>query len=496
MFTLNKIKSSALVVLAGAIFGGQAVYANPIQCSSLTQTAAGYAGQTCAIGNDLFTFGSTFFQGSFAGNYNNIAVTIVGNGQVGVATGFTFSPTNSTTWNVNNASATSQPPYLTVSADVNILIAAAFVQGTNPLYHFSSAYADLNTTIVDGNDGCNTSCSYDQLTESLTDQNSNSLNPIVITADNGTNQDYSNTSSGWSANGVTLSKDDHLYVRAVSNTSSVTTNSITDLVTYTQAPEPGPFVLTAAGLGLVILMARRKKAMGLLAVAAALVLGSGSAHATPLCTSNPLSTYTAGGYTCTSGNILFSNFSYVINTNTNGGGLANASDANTASQITVTPQPGGFQFVLPGTDTLGIADVNFTLSFEAMAPSTILFFSTSETGGASGTPPGQSAGGSCSPLSACISVTAKAGSTSGASDFALQNYHYPSTSGANSTGLNINAPVFITETVDLSSTTGGQTHVSNLMVTLGTPEPMTMSLVGGALLGLGLLGRRKRLHRG
>ena len=494
MFTLNKMKSSALVFLAGAIFGGQAVYASPIQCSSLTQTAAGYAGQTCAVGNDLFTFGSTFFQGSFAGNYNNIAVTIVGNGQLGVATGFTFSPTNSTTWNVNNSTATSQPPYLTFSADINILIAAAFVPGTNPLYHFSSANADLNTTIVDGSDGCSTSCSYDQLSESLTDQSNNSLNPIVITANSGTNQDYSSTSSGWTATGVTLSKDDHLYVRAVSNTSSVTTNAITDLVTYTQGPEPGPFVLTAAGLGLVILLARRKKAMGLLAVAAALVLASGSAHANTLCASNPLSTYTAGGYSCNIGNYLFSNFTYTINNNSNGGGLANASDANTASQITVTPQGNGFQFVLPGTDTLGVADVNFTLAFEVSVPSTITSFSTSETGGTSGTSP-QPAGGGCTPLSACISVTAKAGSTAGASDFALQNYQYPTTSGSSSAGLHINAPVFITDTVDLSSTTGGQTHVSNLLITIGTPEPMTMSLVGGALLGLGLLVRRKRLNR-
>jgi len=487
-------KSSAFVLLAGAIFAGQGIYASPIpQCSLLAQTAAGYAGQTCAVGNDMFTFGSTFFQGTFAGDYNSIAVSIVGNGQLGVATGFTFSPTNASTWNVNNSG---QDGLQTFSADINILFAAAFVPGADPDYYFTNASADLNTTIVDGNDGCITSCSYDQLSESLTDQGSNSLPAIVITADNGTNQDYILTSSGWSASGVTLNKDNLLFARALSNASSVTTNSITDLVNYTQGPEPGPFVLTAAGLGVVILMARRKRAAGLLGVIAVLVLASGSAQANSLCTSNPLSTYVAGGYSCSIGSSLFSNFAYTINHNSNGGGLANASDINTAGQITVTPLASGFQFVLPATDTLGVADVNFTITFEAVTAYPINGFATSETGGTSGTPPGEPSAGSCSPLSGCITVTVSAGSTPGGSDFALQNYQYPFSSGANTTGLNVNVPVYVTETVDLASTTGGQTHVSNLMVTLGAPEPVTMSLVGGALLALGLLGRRKRMNRG
>ena len=74
-------------------------YDSPILCSSLTQTLAGYAGQTCAVGNLIFNFPTGTSLYSYSNDPDNpnvppndVNVTIVGDGLTPNAqVGFTFS---------------------------------------------------------------------------------------------------------------------------------------------------------------------------------------------------------------------------------------------------------------------------------------------------------------------------------------------------------------------------------------------------------------------
>src|SRR5580700_6674887 len=92
-----KYTLGAIVLLSVSNIGR----ASPL-CSSLTQTLAGYAGQTCSVGNVLFTF-PTVANGLYTftndpGNppvpASDVSVAIVGTGTSPLApVGFTFSAT-------------------------------------------------------------------------------------------------------------------------------------------------------------------------------------------------------------------------------------------------------------------------------------------------------------------------------------------------------------------------------------------------------------------
>lgn len=201
-----------------------------------------------------------------------------------------------------------------------------------------------------------------------------------------------------------------------------------------------------------------------------------------------LNVYTASGFTCTSGNLLFSNFAY-------GGSASPAGLTIPASSITVNPQTmtgsEGFQFTSGwsvGTQAGNINSfedslISFTISTVNHANSLnglSLFFNGAFTGtGTSSVVENFCPGGQ---LLTCPN-TGQIKVTNPPKAFSDQVFF----SGVST--------LQVSKDIIVASGTNGTANISQVINTYqqGVPEPMSYLLLGSGLLGLGLL--RKRTQR-
>jgi len=532
-------------------------HASPL-CTTLVQTLAGYAGQTCTVGNVTFDF-PTLTDGlyTFSNDPNNppvpaadVAVTIVGTGTVpGAQVGFTFTPNVATPW---------------IATDPDGSLCGAYFIPDGTCYNeadltlgFSASTAaplNLNSTTLTINPdieyyGCPPNPNY--AIENCPNFNSDGgdligagepvsgpsggLGSINLTAIG--NDDADSEFNGGTAltgldrfnpvSAVGVTKD--IFIQAFDTDSQTVLTSVTETFTYTALPEPGPFVLAAAGLGLLFLLRRRKAVLGLFGAMVLVAFSSNSANASPLCTSYNGDTlaFVESAAPCTIGDVTFTfnANSFVVNSST---GLR-AGSAPTAAGILVNVVPGqlGFQFTVNAPVALvnGNEKLSFTVDYTAKSTAKDInglftMDTVSSAGDGTFTPGCNYPTGECTspainypptapPAGDCPAwvnhsslPTVSCAELENASNAELTYIDYQT---KNSIGLTdsylatrvaANAPVTVSSTFDMysSGTTGAnQAHLSvfDLGVT-EIPEPLSLMLMGSGLVAMGLLGRRRR----
>ena len=472
--TFNSLNKGSLFAVLIFVLGlSQAATAAPL-CTS--GTMASYTNTSCMIGNYVFTFGASPY--IFAPDDTNVpasAVTVTpyGTGTANDPTGFTFSASN---WIASNPDVAG----LHV-ADINLSFGATLLLPSPYFIRNTSLTLDLTIANESGQSGV---LAGENVNNSV---DSSALGSINLTAVG--NTDASSLLLGgtaltgtanFQATSVNVNKD--LNIVAF-DTNSVQVNSILETYTYSAVPEPGPFVLTAAGIGLLALIRRRKQVLNILGAAVLVAVVAASAHATPLCTSGTLQDYINAGQ-CKLGGVTF--------TFTAGSySFSGTGTAPTASGITVTPTVTatqvGFQFTpnAPAPVTVGTQTEHFTLTYTAMTNAErITKFSAQDTTSTHGT-------GTMSGSSAKLNN----GATT------LSTVTFPNTTSGGGVGSPAFAPVVpgtlltITNAFTLTSTGLGltnNTHLSNFTNTLTqTPEPLTSALCGAGLLFIGLAFRRR-----
>lgn len=256
-------------------------------------------------------------------------------------------------------------------------------------------------------------------------------------------------------------------------------------------PEPASMALIPGALILMGLLRKRKLVKSILPLVAVAVVMSGTSHAAPLCTDlnaingAPVGPGTtslgmdkyiaysaqAGNPACQMGDMLFRFQSF----SASGTGVTLATAANTKLVFTLnnsTPtatQLVGIQYIPQATST-GTQTQQFSFTYTVVAP---VYKVTKLTGATSGT---------------LGNVTRKLTVTPGATPS-------PTTTLSPNVAINdpINTLLTVTEQITFSAAAGTK-HISNLTETFTeiTPEPLTSILMGSALLGIGLLARKRR----
>ena len=185
------------------------------------------------------------------------------------------------------------------------------------------------------------------------------------------------------------------------------------------------------------------------------------------CTNTTLDVLTTGGFTCTVDDKTFSNFQY---TPLAGAPAASAVDANTS--FSVTTQNFGWSFA-------GAFNGNFTLAYTVAVDtaicSTCRIDSAREQIFAGQNPVGTQV----------VNVAEGAFGTVSPNNASL---------GDNTKGMAIPLVISLTKTLTSANLTTGNSIVSidsSVHQISGVPEPMTLSMMGIGLLGLGLLRRRQ-----
>ncbi len=523
-FLFSKFKFTPAAILF--LFVGHVGNASPVLCSSLTQDLAAYAGQTCAIGNVVFTF-PTIANGlyNFENDPNNpavpandVTVAIVGAGTSSNSqVGFMFTANNSG-WIATNPDALGasidNEADIGISFDVSVTAPLRLNSTTlsvNPLITYQGCSAPLIANCPNYSGG-----TYIGAGETAMDNNAppinNGLGGINLTVA-GNSSAESEANGGTALSGVnvfpnfstSVRVDKDLLLSALDNDNSTQVVSFTETFTYTSLPEPGPFLLAGAGLGLLFLLRRRKVVLGLFGVAALIAVSSNSAKASTIACakvdategSDTLLTFEKlPGGVCMIGDVLFTfdSSSLVIN------GASGANRAPTAAGIIVNVEGLGFQFTTqnPVPRTFGTGKVGFTISFTAESSEEINGLLTSDTVSSNGD--GTFGKGPCISVS-CTEIL------EGALD--LGSITFPPTAGGGG-GISIKpvAPetVLTISTTFIMSSVGrpaakNNTHLSVFMDGLTeqpapdppvVPEPYTLSMLGGGLLAMGLLGRLRR----
>lgn len=443
-------------------------------------TMATYANTTCTIGNFQFSFGGTVYiygPGDVSVPASAVTVTPYGAGTANDPTGFTFSANNWTTTNATGDGLT--------SADINLTFDALLLA---PLpYNISNTALTLNVSIANetGNSGV---LAGENVTNNL---NSSSLGSIDLTVLGNTDASSllldGTPLSGidyFKARGVNINKDINLVAF---DQNKVQVNSILETFTYSTVPEPGAFIMTGVGIGLLFLIRRRKQILSTLGLIALITVAGSAAHATPLCTSGTVQDYINAGQ-CSLGGITFT---FTASSYT----FSGTGTAPAASGIAVTPilanHQIGFQFTpnSPAVVTTGTQTEQITLTYTAKAiGEQITSFTAHNTASTHGT--GTLAG-------------SKAKLANGATT--LSTVTFPNTTSGGGVGTPAFASVIpgtlltITNTFSLSSSgtsLSNNTHLSNFTNTVtATPEPVTSMLCGAGLLVVGLAFRSRKTKK-
>jgi hypothetical protein len=206
-------------------------------------------------------------------------------------------------------------------------------------------------------------------------------------------------------------------------------------------------------------------------IGAVLFLMAGSAGATTLCSSTTLTTLLGTGYTCEIQSLIFSNFSY----SPTGTDVAAANITANMVTNTVTQEAGWAFSPTVGAWTSGF-NFSFTVSVDPLAPLVAIVASKDQMNSGAVIPPN--------------GVTAVDTQTAGTM-----------TMQGTSTGETQFIGPFLLGTLNTASVgtiPGGKSITSyeqDFFEGSAAPEPATFGLIGGALLGLGLLGRKRFLSR-
>jgi hypothetical protein len=208
-----------------------------------------------------------------------------------------------------------------------------------------------------------------------------------------------------------------------------------------------------------------------------------TAFATPACSNGVTdngSTYFGGGYSCTIGDLLFSNFSYT----------ASGTNPISAGQITVdtvTNDGLGLSFHAPWSAAAGMTTdgtIDFTVTVLG-GGSLLEDFGLAQTSGVSGDGSASVAENGCGPAP-CLAT--------GGSIYVLT---FQDSGARSAQGETTFSPVNSVE-VEKDISVNGNTGFATISVVQDTfsqvPEPISMGLMGGGLALLGLVRLRRQSH--
>ena len=528
-----------LVLSAGILFAaiGQASPA----CT--TNTFAYYETHPCSIGIVAFDFSAlgayTFTGDDYNPTAANVTVTPVGTGLIaGMPVGFTFSDTGFVTTNdapfggtpacckTGSAGNPSGTGWIATNpdnsgngnvADLNLTFGASINPLLDPTLKLLATQTSLNVFIL-GPDGGGT---YITMGETATDNGNNTTiggaqinaygNTDGQSMTNGGSRLSSIASFSTASYNVEVNKD-ILITSTFANTTpnSAALNGLTETFTFGAVPEPGSFVLVGLAVLLFGAFRWRKALVGISTAMVLLAAAAPHANATPLCTNvnfNGHQTMYAfeqlGSGGCLIGADLFSNFTYTIGSKT-GNAAASAATGGSVSNpnpnFAVNPVSGvglaGFRFQ-PVVQTNGggalAGAITISVSFDVRVGESLKnpAFATANTGSVNGT--GTFAGSN---------VTLKKGATTLGTISYPNNGHSP-IPGNCCSGITSGTTLLVTNTFTLKAPHGSSTnatHLSNFTDTFNEtliplPEPAETLLIGGGLIALAALSRKRSARR-
>jgi len=506
-------------------FASGQVFASPIACSAITPSN-GTVGLSmadlenqgaCFIGNVLFTFTS----GSYVYGADDVSVPAA-NVQVGlVGTGLTAGQQVGFTFDAYDGGWLATNPDVAGSNEADIFIAFNASMYNAPVNNLLNTATMTISPLITYTScappgpiaGCPTysGSSGVEAGETLTNHNTETqvgsgINLTII--GNTTPESLLNGGSAltgslddFSTSSLDVTKD--INIVAFDPGSSSQINSLTETFTYSGVPEPGPFVLAGCGLLMLFMIRRRKALSASLGFLLAIMVTSGAAKASSLCTTvlSPSATLQAleSAGSCTIGDILFtfdgSSLVTPAPSGTNSGSFKAPAASGIQAAVVNDGTNIGFQFTpnSPVPSTTGTGQVSFVVTFSATsALGQIKSFATADTVTTAGTGKFQiGSNGSTATIA------------NGVNTLGAYNYSLTASSSNNMsfTPVLAGTTLTITDTFNMSSSGSGlsnSTHISGLKDTLAedmvVPEPLTFYMMGGALVGIGLL-RRTRTRR-